>query len=191
MTTQMDELTMDQRLARLEAVQQITALKHRYLRACDNKDPEGFRAAFIRHGATIDFGPMGSFPDADGIAAVYEQVALHKNDGAHTILDMHHAVHPDIQILDAHGDEAERYVLCTLIDELHRTDTAATLVIDDWHRVTSTETVAAMEYWDRYVIEDGEWRISHSRSMPLWSLTRPLGEVMALADNMPITITAP
>ncbi|WP_255027646.1 serine/threonine-protein kinase [Rhodococcus sp. GA1] len=50
------------------------------------------------------------------------------------------------QILDAHGDEAERYVLCTLIDELHRTDTAATLVIDDWHRVTSTETVAALEF---------------------------------------------
>ncbi|MGN0123603.1 MAG: protein kinase, partial [Rhodococcus sp. (in: high G+C Gram-positive bacteria)] len=50
------------------------------------------------------------------------------------------------QILDAHGDEAERYVLCTLIDELHRTDTAATLVIDDWHRVTSKETVAALEF---------------------------------------------
>lgn len=174
MTTQMDELTMDQRLARLEAVQQITALKHRYLRACDNKDPEGFRAAFIRHGATIDFGPMGSFPDADGIAVVYEQVALHKNDGAHTILDMHHAVHPDIEISGADTAQGRWSLRFRQID-----------------LTASTETVAAMEYWDRYVIEDGEWRISHSRSMPLWSLTRPLGEVMALADNMPITITAP
>ena len=50
------------------------------------------------------------------------------------------------QILDAHGDEAERYVLSTLIDELHRTDTAATLFIDDWHRVTSRETVAALDF---------------------------------------------
>lgn len=170
----MDVWTVEQRLARLEAVQQITALKHRYLRACDNKDPDGFRAAFIREGATIDFGPMGSFPDANGIASVYEQVALRKENGAHTILDMHHAVHPDIEITGE--DTAQgRWSL-----RFRQIDLAA-----------STETVAAMEYRDRYVIEDGEWKISHSRSMPLWSLTRALGEVVALADNMPITITVP
>lgn len=169
----MVELTIEQRLARLEAVQQITALKHRYLRACDNKDVRGFRDAFIRTGAVIDFGPMGSYSDADGIAAVYEQIALKKDDGAHTILDMHHAVHPDIEVT---GDTTAqgRWSL-----RFRQVDLSG-----------STETVAAMEYLDRYVIEDGQWRISYSRSMPLWSLTRPLGEVVALADNMPIDITA-
>lgn len=50
------------------------------------------------------------------------------------------------RILDAHGDDAERYVLSTLIDELHRTDTAITLVVDDWHLVTSSESVAALDF---------------------------------------------
>lgn len=50
------------------------------------------------------------------------------------------------QILENHGDDAERYVLSTLIDDLHRTDTPTTLVIDDWHRVTSTATVAALDF---------------------------------------------
>lgn len=169
----MSELTIEQRLSRLEAVRQITALKHRYLRASDNKDLSGFRAAFIREGAEIDFGPMGSYPDADGIAAVYEQVALNKEDGAHTILDMHHAVHPDIQVTG--DDTAEgRWSL-----RFRQIDLAA-----------STETIAAMEYQDRYVIEDGQWKIAYSRSMPLWSLTRPLGEITALVDNMPIEVAA-
>lgn len=60
-------------------------------------------------------------------------------------------VHPQLgrmlgQILEVHGDDAERYVLCTLIDELHRQDSYTTLVIDDWHRVTSAETVAALGF---------------------------------------------
>lgn len=169
----MSELTTEQRLGRLEAVQQITALKHRYLRACDNKDARGFRAAFIRQGAVIDFGPMGSYPDADGIAAVYAQVALNKDGDSHTILDMHHAVHPDIDVTG--DDTAEgRWSL-----RFRQIDLAA-----------ATETISAMEYLDRYVIEDGQWKISYSRSMPLWSLTRPLGEVVALVDNMPIDIAA-
>lgn len=170
----MDNLTIEQRVARLEAVQQITALKHRYLRACDNKDVDGFRSAFIRRGATIDFGPMGSYSDADGIAEVYEQIALRKHGDAHMILDMHHAVHPDIEVT---GDDTAQGRWSLRFRQL---DFAA-----------STETISAMEYLDRYVIEDGEWKISYSRSMPLWSLTRPLGEVVALADNMPIDITAP
>src|SRR5699024_6702824 len=128
----------------------------------------------LRHGAARDFGLIGSCPDADGIVAVYEQVTLHKNAGAHTILDMHHAVHPDIEISGADTAQGRWSLRFREID-----------------LTAATETVAAMEYWDRYVIEDGEWWISHSRPMPLVSLTRPLGEVIARADTMPYTITAP
>ncbi|MEU5843459.1 protein kinase [Rhodococcus sp. NPDC047139] len=50
------------------------------------------------------------------------------------------------RVLDAYGNEAEQYVLCTLIDDLHRSDTAATLFIDDWQRVSSAETIAALDF---------------------------------------------
>ncbi|GAA1267622.1 hypothetical protein GCM10009609_33410 [Pseudonocardia aurantiaca] len=35
----------------LEAVQAITRMEYRYWRACDNKDPDGFRRCFVRSGA--------------------------------------------------------------------------------------------------------------------------------------------
>ena len=38
--------------------------------------------------------------------------------------------------LEEHGDEAERYVLTSLINEIHQSGTQMTLVIDDWHQVT-------------------------------------------------------
>lgn len=50
------------------------------------------------------------------------------------------------QILQSHGDDATRYVLSTLIDEIYRTGEPMTLVVDDWQRVTSRETVAALDF---------------------------------------------
>ena len=38
------------------------------------------------------------------------------------------------ELLEEHGDEAERYVLTSLINEIHQSGTQMTLVIDDWHR---------------------------------------------------------
>ncbi|MFC7448178.1 protein kinase domain-containing protein [Rhodococcus daqingensis] len=48
--------------------------------------------------------------------------------------------------LEEHGDEAERYVLTTLVDEIHENGERVAVVIDDWHRVTSAETVAALAF---------------------------------------------
>ncbi|NEW36934.1 nuclear transport factor 2 family protein, partial [Nocardia cyriacigeorgica] len=62
------------RLARLEAVESIKALKHRYFRACDAKDPKGFRDCFIASGSALDYGELGAF-DADGMAAIFESIA--------------------------------------------------------------------------------------------------------------------
>ena len=47
---------------------------------------------------------------------------------------------------EEHGDEAERYVLTSLINEIHQSGTRMTLVIDDWQRVTDPATIAAMRY---------------------------------------------
>ncbi|MEN0135437.1 MAG: protein kinase [Rhodococcus sp. (in: high G+C Gram-positive bacteria)] len=50
------------------------------------------------------------------------------------------------QILEEHGDEAERYVLSTLINEIHRGAAPVCVVIDDWHRVSSSQTQAALAF---------------------------------------------
>jgi serine/threonine-protein kinase PknK len=49
-------------------------------------------------------------------------------------------------VLQEHGDEAERYVLTSLINEIHQSGTRMTLVIDDWQRVTDPATIAALRY---------------------------------------------
>ena len=48
--------------------------------------------------------------------------------------------------LEEHGEDAERYVLTSLIDEIHGGDHRIAVVIDDWHRVTDTGTIAALGY---------------------------------------------
>ena len=50
------------------------------------------------------------------------------------------------EVLQEHGDEAERYVLASLINEIHQSGTQMTLVIDDWHLVTDQATIGALRY---------------------------------------------
>jgi serine/threonine-protein kinase PknK len=50
------------------------------------------------------------------------------------------------QVLEEHGDDASRYVLTSLIAEIHEQDDRIALVIDDWHRVSDTETTAALGF---------------------------------------------
>ena len=50
------------------------------------------------------------------------------------------------QVLEEHGDDAGRYVLTSLIDEIHEKDDRIALVIDDWHRVSDAGTTAALGF---------------------------------------------
>ena len=50
------------------------------------------------------------------------------------------------QVLEEHGDDASRYVLTSLIDEIHETDDRIALVIDDWQRVSDAGTTAALGF---------------------------------------------
>lgn len=159
--------TLEQRIARLEAVEAIKALKYRYWRACDGKDPEGFRAAFVASGAAIDFGRLGTFDDADPITEIYRAIALRKEDGQHQILDMHHGLHPDIQLTS----ESTASGAWTL--RFRQVDLRA-----------QTEKVGAIEYDDRYVIEDGVWKISACTAVDVWSITRTLGTEVVVSDNL-------
>jgi len=49
-------------------------------------------------------------------------------------------------VLEEHGDEADRYVLTSLINEIHQSGTRMTVVIDDWHRVTDPATIGALRF---------------------------------------------
>lgn len=145
--------------ARLEAIERIKELKYGYFRACDGKDPAGFRACFVEEGSEVDYGPLGT-TDADGMCAVFRRFALHTDaEGNHTVLDMHHGMHPVITLLDperATGRWTLRFRSLNLTDR--------------------TETVLAGEYEDTYVLEDGVWKIRRSAFRTNWRITRSLPE---------------
>lgn len=155
-------MTVEQRLETLERIEAIKALKHRYFRACDAKDPDGFRACFITAGADIDYGPLGSFAGPDQVerlAAVFRRIALHTVDGKPAVLDMHHGLHPDITITGA-GSATGRW----------------TLKFRQLNLIERTEKLLTGEYDDGYLIEDGAWRIARCHFRQLWSITRPLSD---------------
>ncbi|MHC3003279.1 nuclear transport factor 2 family protein [Gordonia sp. GN26] len=142
-------------LAHIEAIKQ---LKHRYWRACDAKDVNGFRSCFIAQGARIDYGRLGVFDDVEPMAKIFEQVARHKVGGEYAIFDMHHGLHPDIT-LTSETTAAGRW----------------TLKFRQVNLIDRTETVMTGEYDDEYVVEGGEWKMSASKLTERWSLRRPLG----------------
>src|SRR5271155_922289 len=49
-------------------------------------------------------------------------------------------------VLEEHGDDAGRYVLTSLIDEIHESDDRIAVVIDDWHHVSDSQTSAALGF---------------------------------------------
>lgn len=152
------------RVTRIEQVEAIKALKHRYWRACDAKDPQGFRDCFIRRGARIDYGRLGSFDDADPMAEIFAKVALHTVDGEYVIFDMHHGVHPEITVTGpdtATGRWTLRFRQVNLLD--------------------NTEKLMTGEYDDEYLLEDGDWKMSRCRFTETWATVRPLptGTVVA------------
>ncbi|MFW0786309.1 protein kinase [Gordonia sp. CPCC 206044] len=50
------------------------------------------------------------------------------------------------EVLEQHGDKAEQYVLTTLIDAIHERGERVVLFVDDWHLVTDSAAIGAMEY---------------------------------------------
>ena len=138
---------------------EIEQLKYRYWRACDAKDPEGFRACFVRTGGELDFGPLGR-TDPDAMVGIFRSIALATApDGGPRVLDMHHGFMPSIEVESA-----------------ERATGRWTLHFRQVDRVAGTETVSTGEYRDVYVVEDGRWVMSRCLFDPGWSITRPLGE---------------
>ncbi|WP_019930530.1 serine/threonine-protein kinase [Nocardia sp. BMG111209] len=67
------------------------------------------------------------------------------------LIEAIHTVRPALarelgQLLATHGDEAERYVLTSLINDIDARGEQLVVVIDDWHRVTDPATTAALRF---------------------------------------------
>ncbi|MGJ3507222.1 nuclear transport factor 2 family protein [Enemella sp. A6] len=150
---------LEKQIAALEARHEIEQLKYRYLRACDAKDPQAFRDCFVPEGADLDYGPLGKFDTVDDLVAIYERIALAKGEDGYFILDMHHAMHPSIDIIsetEAVGQWTLRFRQVNLHDR--------------------TERLTCGNYDDSYVKVDGQWRIRKHHFHALWSVARPLPE---------------
>lgn len=50
------------------------------------------------------------------------------------------------RVLEEHGDQAERYVLTSLINEIHQSGEPVAVVVDDWHLISDPAAIAAMEF---------------------------------------------
>ncbi|WP_330254278.1 protein kinase [Nocardia sp. NBC_00565] len=50
------------------------------------------------------------------------------------------------ELLEEHGDESERYVLTSLINDIDRSGEQLVVVIDDWHLATDPATTRALRY---------------------------------------------
>ena len=50
------------------------------------------------------------------------------------------------QVLEEHDNEAERYVLTSLVNQIHSSGERVALIIDDWQRVSDPATIAALEF---------------------------------------------
>jgi hypothetical protein len=159
---------LGRRLWKLETIREIEQLKYRYLRACDAKDIAGFRACFVQGEVDLDYGVIGRYTDAGALAAVFGQIARSQQDGRWLVHDMHHAHHPSIDIVDEQTAEG-RWTLGFL-----------TL-----HVNAGIFSQASMEYTDRYVIEDGQWRIQRSHVRVLTSVTSSLPPNLVLGDGPP------
>ncbi len=160
MTTIEHDTDLAARLARLEDIEAIKALKHRYLQAADRKDLDVFRASFVED-AICDYGPLGSFEGREALVEMFGSVARKQRaDGnGFAVFDMHTAGTPVIEVDGpdtASGTWSMRF---------RQVDTEA-----------RSETLSAMEYADTYRRVDGEWRIATSRVQVLWALVRPLSE---------------
>lgn len=151
---------IEQRLAVLEAIEAIRALKARYLFACDRKDPKSFRACFANGKVEIDYGAIGKFDNADALTKIYTEMACQEH-----MVEMHHGVNPQIEVVDerrARGTWGLHYFLIN----------------------TQTQGVTQLVgyYEDEYCKEPGGWKIVKTRFVPTSTLALDLteGNVKAL-----------
>jgi SnoaL-like domain len=133
-------MSLEQRIARLEAIEAIKSLKYSYFRACDTKQPELVRECFAAGPIDLNYGRIGEFSDRESMLAVFTELACESH-----IVEMHHGQNPQIDLQD---------------------DTHATGVWGLYYHMIDTKrqlvTQLAGFYDDAYQLHDGKWQIVKS-----------------------------
>ena len=137
----MSELTLEERVARLEAVEAIKRLKARYCAYCDNNyDPEGLAGLFTQAGVW-DGETFGRYVGRDEIKSFFQRTSGNIVFAAHLVLN------PIIEIKDAdHQTGKWRLIMPATAQEAGQ-------------RVARRWLIAA--YDERYVRVGGTWLFEH------------------------------
>ncbi|MGB5809015.1 MAG: nuclear transport factor 2 family protein [Polyangiales bacterium] len=134
--------TLEDRIARLEAIEAIKVLKARYWYCCDQKDVEGVRDCFAEGEVLIHYdGPVGLVNHRDGLYEVFRDVACQMQ-----IIEMHHGGPPQIEV---QGPDTAR-ARWGLVYHLMNTELRTVSVVGGY-------------YDDAYARVEGEWRITKAR----------------------------
>lgn len=161
----MSELdTLKSELRQLQDRQAILELKHRYLDACDAKQPAEVLACFAAGEIDIDFGHIGRFQRREDFVAVFEELGCHDH-----IVDMHHAQNPVIRFT---GDDSAEGRIGLHFHSLNTRD--------------KTAFQLAGQYRDEYRRIDGQWQITRSHFQPHWVEMRDFSgdaDVVTYAGN--------
>lgn len=167
------ELSLEQRLIRLEAIEDIRQLKARYFHACDTKQPDVVRECFAPGAIELRYGRIGNFDNREDMLAVFTELACQPH-----IVEMHHGQNPRIEVQDADNATGVWGLYYYLIDTRR-------------HVVTQL----AGFYEDAYVRSSGQWRITRSRyevtSTQVFELSEGLARVIFAGRTAPVELDDP
>ncbi len=149
----MDLADLTQRLQALEDIEAIRSLKARYLSSCDRKDPAGMRACFVDGPVEIDYGVVGRFDTADALVAVFRAIGCHDH-----MIEMHHGVNPQIELLGADRARGSWSLHYCLINTRDR-----------------TLTQLGGYYEDEYARTAAGWKIAKTRFVATSTLVADIG----------------
>ena len=147
-------MTLEDRVQRLEDESAVRALKARYLRCCDLRDPEGVRDTLVPVGAVIAYEGFPAFDNRDAFVTVFAQMGCQPG-----IYDIHHATNG---VISFESDNR-----ATGLWSLH----FQTIIL-----ANRSVTQMGVEYQDVYVKESGRWWIAETRTRRTSFLGQVIGE---------------
>lgn len=166
-------MDLEQRISRLEAMEAIKQLKHRYFHACDTKQVALVRQCFASGSIDLQYGRIGSFSDREEMLAVFSELACQDH-----IIEMHHGQNPQIVVVDADNATATWGLYYFLID------TRRDLV-----------TQLAGFYDDSYKRVDEQWQITRSHytvtSTQIFDLSQGMAQVIFAGAAAPAELDDP
>lgn len=166
-------MTIEQRLARLEAIDAIKQLKYRYFHACDSKQPDRVRACFAEGPIDLQYGRIGEFADREQMLAIFTELACQDH-----IIEMHHGQNPQIEVL---SDDSATGIWGLYY---YMIDTRRNLV-----------TQLAGFYEDAYAVRDGAWQITKSHyevtSTQIFELEEGIVRAIFAGASAPVALDDP